>query len=857
MHRQKWTNFLSSLPYCLVGLVIVTLILGCSTLELSELFESRNATAQSSRINPENWPLQESPMVRDATMEKEITALLGIMTLEEKVGQIMQADIGSVTPDEVREFNLGSVLNGGNSAPGNDVRAVPETWLALADEFWKASTDKSDGGVGIPVLWGTDAVHGHNNIVGATVFPHNIGLGAANNPALMKKIGTVTATEMLTTGLDWTFAPTIAVVRDDRWGRTYESYSEAPQIVASYAGELVEGIQGEIGSKEFLGETKMIATVKHFVGDGGTTDGKDQGNNETSEAELRDVQAAGYPAAIRSGVQVVMASFNAYHGRKMHGYKELLSDVLVGRLGFDGFVVGDWNGHGQVKGCTNNSCAASVNAGLDMFMAPDSWKQLYYATLENVRAGEISMARLDEAVARILRVKMRARLFEAGPPSSRHLAGDWSVLSSKEHKNIARDAVRQSLVLLKNNDAVLPINPQASILVTGDGADNIGKQAGGWTLSWQGTGNENSDFPNGQSIFDGLREAIEKAGGKAALSVDGSYETKPDIAIVVFGEDPYAEFQGDIDHLDFIDERGLTLLQKFKNEGIKTVAVFLSGRPMWVNPELNVSDAFVAAWLPGGQGGGIADVILANADGSPAYDFTGKLSFSWPKHPLQTSLNIGDDDYDPLFSFGYGLTYLDNRILGPLSEESLPEGASSARNSFIRSGDAAGSWRMVVRDAEGSSQITDAVAVSASGVFQTRSADASAQEDTRILEWSGSAVFAIEGNDRDYARESNGDMAIAIDYAVLSEKPVGNTKLEIWCSQDASCKGGVDITDSLNASLGQGWQRAVVKLSCFEQQGADMTRIVSPLVFRSQGPLTLQIATAELVANTGQASCEF
>ena len=322
-------------------------------------------------VNPDIWPKQKSPIQRKEIEEKRIIDLMSQMSLEEKVGQIIQADIGSVTPEQVRKYHLGSVLNGGNSAPGGDNRTTPDEWVALADEFWLASTDKTGGRTGIPALWGTDAVHGHNNIVGATIFPHNIGLGAANNPDLMYQIGNVTAKEILVTGLDWTFAPTIAVVRDDRWGRTYESYSEDPVIVKEYVKYLVEGIQGKLSDNSFLDEDHLIATAKHFVGDGGTINGRDQGDNISTEEELRDIQAAGYPQAISSGVQSVMTSFNSWHGRKMHAHKELLTDVLVGQMGFDGFVVGDWNGHGQVEGCTNESCAAAFNNGLDMFMAPD------------------------------------------------------------------------------------------------------------------------------------------------------------------------------------------------------------------------------------------------------------------------------------------------------------------------------------------------------------------------------------------------------------------------------------------------------------------------------------------------------
>ncbi|MGH8167449.1 MAG: glycoside hydrolase family 3 protein, partial [Woeseiaceae bacterium] len=393
-------------------LLVLAVLAGCGPSEPGGgSAAAANTDGTDDYIHPQLWPAQEPALVRDADMERRIAELLDRMTLEEKVGQVIQADINSVTPDQVREYNLGSVLNGGNSGPGGDNYAGPEQWLALADEFWDASTDTGDGGVGIPAIWGTDAVHGHSNVVGATLFPHNIGLGMANDPDMMYEIGRVTALEMLSTGLDWTFAPTIAVVRNDRWGRTYEGYSEDPRIVAAYAPRIIEGIQGKPGTGEFLGEGRMIATAKHFVGDGGTENGKDQGDTIVSEADFRDIHAAGYPPAVAAGAQVVMASYNSYHGRKMHGYREMLTDVLIGRMGFDGFVIGDWNGHGQVQACSNTACAPAFNAGLDMFMAPDSWQALYESMLAQVRAGDIRPERLDEAVSRVLRVKFRAGVF--------------------------------------------------------------------------------------------------------------------------------------------------------------------------------------------------------------------------------------------------------------------------------------------------------------------------------------------------------------------------------------------------------------------------------------------------------------
>jgi beta-glucosidase len=652
MHR-KTTRFLS---FLLLTAVLPACGGGQDVPPVKATASGDAAPSQSISIDPQHWPYQQPAIARDAAIEERVSGLLGRMTLKEKVGQVIQADILSATPEQVHEYHLGSVLNGGDSAPGNDNRTAPDAWLQLADAYWDASTDTSDGGVGIPAIWGTDAVHGHSNIVGATIFPHNIGLGMAHDPAMIADIGRATALEILATGLDWTFAPTLAVVRNDRWGRTYEGYSEDPRIVVQYGPQMVEGLQGVIGDT-FLDADHIIATAKHFAGDGGTTNGIDQGNTEMSEAEFRDEQAAAYPPTIAAGVQTVMASYSSFNGRKMHGYEEMLTGVLRGRMNFDGFVIGDWKGHAQVPGCSDTSCPKAFNAGVDMFMAADQWQGLYETMLAQVGSGEIGMERLDEAVARVLRVKLRAGVFEAGRPSSRKHAGDFDLLGSPEHRALARSAVRKSLVLLKNDASVLPLSPALNVLVAGDGANDIGKQCGGWTLTWQGDGNERKDFPHGMSIWEGLRDAFAAGGGSATLSEDGSYEDAPDVAIVVFGEDPYAEGVGDRPNVDFAPEDGLHLLQHFHDAGIPTVAVFLSGRPLWVDPELAASDAFVAAWLPGTEGEGIADVLVADADGKPRYDFSGRLSFSWPASADQTEVNVGDPDYDPRFAYGYGLSY--------------------------------------------------------------------------------------------------------------------------------------------------------------------------------------------------------
>ena len=848
--------------FLMLGLVVITA--GCDNSSLANKSNTdikNNSTSSGAHteavafatIHPEIWPQQTSPFKRIKAEEQRIKTLISQMSVEEKVGQVIQGDIGSITPEEVRKYHLGSVLNGGNSAPGGDNRTTADAWVSLADEFWLASTDKSDGRTGIPALWGTDAVHGHNNIVGATIFPHNIGLGAANNPNLMYQIGNVTAREILVTGLDWTFAPTIAVVRDDRWGRTYESYSEDPVIVKEYAGYLVEGIQGKLSDDTFLDDNHLIATAKHFLGDGGTINGRDQGDNISSEQELRDIQGAGYPVAISRGVQSVMASFNSWHGRKMHAYKELLDDVLVGQMGFDGFVVGDWNGHGQVEGCTNESCAAAFNNGLDMFMAPDSWEELYINTLAQVKRGEIKMARLDQAVSRILRVKIRAGLFEAGLPSKRKYTGRYDLLGSPEHRKVARQAVRQSLVLLKNEKQLLPISPTANILVAGDGADNIGKQTGGWTLSWQGTGNSKQHFPNSVSIFDGIAQQVNAAGGTAILSQNGEYEQKPDIAVVVFGENPYAEFQGDRAHLDFQSQHGLELLKKFKSQEIPTVAIFLSGRPMWVNPEINASDAFIAAWLPGTEAGGIADVIMRKANGDIQYDFHGKLSFSWPRTGSQTTVNRGDQNYDPLFAYGYGLSYADQVSLGILLEDpQLGDLAQSQGNIFLKAGEPLLPWRLGMRDSGGTVQVTASRANSATGALVMKSLDYRAQEDSRLFAFSGDAVVSIKGKSMDISRESNADMALELHYQVVGDQ-VANTTLGVGCGE--GCSGELNITKGLAKKVNQGWQTSRLKLSCFADRGTDMTRVNAPFILSVVGELKIQLSAIQIVSNQGDASC--
>jgi beta-glucosidase len=804
-------------------------------------------------VHPALWPKAASPGLVDPATEARITALLAAMSDEEKVGQIVQADIASIKAEDLRTYPLGSILAGGNSGPDNDDRAPAKAWLDLSKAFRAISMEKRPGHEPIPIIFGVDAVHGHNNVVGATVFPHNVGLGATRDPDLIRRIGKATAEELAVTGVEWTFGPTVTTPQDVRWGRSYEGYSEDPEVVRAYSGHMVEGLQGrwqDFAKSDVIQRGHVAASAKHFLADGGTTDGKDQGDAAASEEELIKTHAQGYPPAIDAGVMTVMASYSSWRGIKMHGNRGLLTDVLKGRMGFQGFVVGDWNGHGQIPGCTNESCAASINAGLDMFMAPDSWKGLYKNTLAQVKSGEISKARLDDAVRRILRVKYKMGAFDAARPYE----GRLERLGAPEHRAIAREAVRKSLVLLKN-DGVLPIRGKARILVAGDGADDIGKQSGGWTLSWQGAGNKNTDFPNGQSIFAGIKEAVAGQGGSATLSVDGSFNDKPDVAIVVFGENPYAEFQGDRATLDYQPgaKTDLAMLRKLKAAGVPVVSVFISGRPMWVNPEINASDAFVAAWLPGTEGAGVADVLIGSADGKPRHDFTGKLSFSWPKTAIQTPLNRGMKGYDPQFAFGYGLSYAAGGSVAKLGEDPGVDSTATGSDVMFAAGRIAAPWRLSLTSGGASAEpIAGQSTIEIPGKIAMRTVDAEGvQERGRAFDWTGAdeASVNISGPPSDLMRQTNGDMAIAVRMQVT--RAGGAFKLVAAC--DWGCAGAVDLTRMLSEQVGQ-WRTVKIKLSCFKQAGADMAKF-SGLSLAAKGPAAVTVSDIRLATNDGDAVC--
>lgn len=796
-------------------------------------------TAADPVVHPAVWPSVAWPVAPIAADEARIATLLSQMSVEEKVGQILQPDIDSITPDEVRRYHIGSVLNGGNSGPNKDDFAPAPKWLELADQFYAASVDRSAGGHGIPILWGTDAVHGHSNIVGATLFPQNIGLGATRDPALIERIGAATAVEIRTTGQEWTFAPTITVPQDYRWGRAYEGYSSDPDLVASYAGRMIVGLQGRPDGSRILAGPHVLASTKHFIADGGTFEGHDQGDARISETELRDVHGKPYVPALEAGVGTVMTSFSSWQGQKIGGSKGLVTDVLKGRMNFGGFVVTDWNAHAQIAGCSLDNCPQAINAGVDMYMAPDSWRGLYASLLAQAKDGTVPMARLDDAVARILRVKLRLGLFEAGKPSSRALAGDWRQLGAPAHRAIAREAVAKSLVLLKNT-GVLPLKPSANILVAGDGADDIARQSGGWTLSWQGTGLSNAMFPGATTLWGGIAAAVKAGGGQAKLAPDGKYTHKPDAAIVVFGETPYAEFQGDIKSLQLRPElrAPLATMQRLKAAGIPVVAVMLTGRPLFVNPMLNAADGFVVAWLPGSEGAGVADRLFATS--GTAAPFTGKLPADWPL----TARPGGPK----LYSFGYGLTGREPRAAWkPLSEDAgvVDPGTDGV---FLKAGVATPGWSLRVGDATAMTAITSVPAQALAGRIKVTAIDYGVQEGARHFSLAGGAPQAIElrsSDPVDLSRESNGDVMLLATMQL--DAPQGSD-LTLGVTCGAGCGGSRTLSAGM-LPVGK-WRVVGIPLKCFAatngRTGADVKAIDAPFVLRTSQTLEISLARVSL-----------
>jgi beta-glucosidase len=567
--------------------------------------------------------------------------LLKAMTLDEKVGQMTQVDMNGLKDKaDIRKYYLGSMLSGGDSDPP-DITAAG--W-AKAYDAYQAEALKTR--LKIPLIYGIDAVHGHNNVDGAVIFPHNIGLGATRNPELVEKAERVTAREVAGTGINWVFAPCVAVARDIRWGRTYESFGEAPELVESMAAAAVRGFQG----KSLADPTSVVACAKHFLGDGGTKGGVDQGDTQVDEETLRKIHLAGYAAAVKAGVGTIMVSFSSWNGKKMHGNRRLLTDLLKNELGFSGFLISDWAAIDQLSESYKTAIETSINAGLDMVMIPNgpgqknNYVDFVGLLKELVNEGRVPQERIDDAVRRILRVKARTRLFDK-PMSDPELTAK---VGCDEHRQVARECVRQSLVLLKNDNKTLPLSKKAKKLaVVGKGADDLGMQCGGWTISWQGATGKATK--GGTTILAALRQAAP--GVQVAFSADRSGVNGADAVVAVVGELPYAEMKGDRKDLALSAE-DTALVKKAKAAGAPVVTVLLSGRPLIIGPALEASDAFVAAWLPGTEGSGVADVLFGDAKPS------GKLPHTWPRSMDQVPCNVGEPiKGEPLFAYDFGLMY--------------------------------------------------------------------------------------------------------------------------------------------------------------------------------------------------------
>ena len=583
-------------------------------------------------------PLQPNdPPYRNRTLpvEKRVDDLLGRMTLDEKIGQMTQADHEPLKPNEVDTLFLGSVLSGGGSELP-DVSA--KGWRAHTEMLQKRALATR---LGIPLIYGIDAVHGHGNVKGAVIFPHNIGLGCTRNPKLVEEASAITAREVAGTGMHWNFAPCITVPQDDRWGRTYEGFGETAELAATLGSAAVRGLQGADMSRP----GRVLATAKHFVGDGGTRNGVDRGDTVVDEATLRRLHLPGYVAAIKAGVGSVMVSYSSWNGAKMHGNKRLITDVLKGELGFRGIVVSDWDGIDELPGTELERIASAVNAGIDMMMVPSKYREFITGMKANAASGRIPAARIDDAVRRILTIKFRLGLFERpfGDPS------EFQNIGSAEHRAVARQAVRESQVLLVNRNATLPLSPTlSSILVAGRGADDLGMQCGGWTISWQGDMGRPTE---GTTVLEAIKRAAPKA--SVAVASSGGAAARADVAVVVIGEPPYAEMKGDRTELS-LDPVDIAAVKQAKKAAARVVVIVFSGRPLILEPILDDADAVVAAWLPGTEGDGIADVLFGT------YNPTGKLSVTWPRSTSQQPINVGANGEKPqgaLFDYGFGLSY--------------------------------------------------------------------------------------------------------------------------------------------------------------------------------------------------------
>ena len=634
-------------------LIVILLFTGCQSKKTYKKTDNNKKDLESVLIK-EKVADRSTQVATDSSIYKNpelpvmdrVLDLLSYMTLEEKIGQMTQVDRQFLESDnDINAYYLGSLLSGGGSTPPKN---YPRSWAEMYDGYQKIALSTR---LSIPIMYGIDAVHGHNNVIGATIFPHHIGLGCTNNPQLIEDVYRATAEEIAATGIDWDFAPCLAVPRDERWGRTYEGFGETPDIVKSMAAAAVRGLQTD----KLDGPTSILACAKHFIGDGGTKWGTglkekmDQGDTQISEQELREIHLPGYLPALEAGVGTIMPSYNQVNGEYCHVSKYLLTDLLKNELGFKGFLVSDWQGLEKMGDDYKSNIIASINAGMDMVMVPGAAKfggQTYTnfikLLIESVNEGSISEKRINDAVARILKVKFEMGLFER-PYSDKALL---KKVGSKEHRNIAREAVKQSLVVLKN-DGVLPLSKDLGhIHVSGKNADDLGNQCGGWTITWQG---DSGPITKGTTVYEAIQVAVSSF-TNVTYSKNGSGAKGADVGIVIIGETPYAEMEGDRESLA-LDKKDLAAIARIRKAGVPVVVIIVSGRPLIITDELDKWSGLIAAWLPGSEGKGVTDVIFGD------YNPTGRLSVSWPRTMEQIPINFGDNDYNPLFEYGYGLSY--------------------------------------------------------------------------------------------------------------------------------------------------------------------------------------------------------
>lgn len=782
-----------------------------------------------------NWERVNSCPVGDMAFVDE---LLSEMTLEEKVGQTIMADLDFIKPSDLDRYPIGGILNGGNTSPNGNQRASTNEWKQLAQDFYDESITS---GADIPILWGTDAVHGHSNVFGATIFPHNIGLGASANEKLLKDIGSAVAEEVLATGLYWTFAPTVTVPQDYRWGRTYEGYSESPELVSKLGEAFIYGLQGS--GEQFLGSNKIIGTAKHFLGDGGTYLGVDQGDTKVSENILKEIHGTPYYSALDACIQTVMASFNSWNGSKVHGNEYLLTEVLKNQMGFDGFVVGDWNGHGQIPGCSNGSCPESLIAGVDMYMVPENWKDLYRNTLRQAENGDIPIERLNDAVRRILIVKERLGLFNGKKPSN----SPFSEVGLQHNRDISRQAVRESLVLLKNNKNVLPIKQGKRVLVIGPDADSLKTQTGGWTLDWQGTNNQNKDFPNSITFLDALKEEIGAENVTHVQFLNNVNAEDYDLAIVAYGEQPYAEGVGDRSNLNFSSKRHIAFLELLAENKIPTVSLFFTGRPLWVTKEINLSDAFVVAWLPGTESRGMTDVMV-NSD-KTNYDFTGKLPFSWPKNTYQANLNYYDATSDPLFSYGYGLTYEDNIVVPDLDEGEINANEQLKKIELLKGTISENFIGYIQESNLQQVQLSSNKVSSQNNIVKVDLIDIDKQDDT----------LNLQINETDHlnsflllSKEILNLRSFDDGYINLRAR-VNNTNDDIkyLISCGIGCTPVLDLSEFLTKS--DSFIDYSLPIKCFSNNSSlDLSKVNLPLYIATKGPLDLDLMNVEIGRQKGE-----